>query len=149
LLSSLAVPLSIVNLEESVNMFRWTAGYERNNQIFLHHNQLDKFLCTWDDARWIARRIEKLTREDWEEIVESSRIPKVVQMLLVEKIISRRNSVMNLFKIDAKTLPIDEEVSSGIRLVDGKLTQQHFEGYGSRFAHGDPESPLADSELNS
>jgi hypothetical protein len=149
LLSSLAVPLSIVNLTESVNMLRWNAGVISNKQVVLFHDQIDQFLCSWDDARWISRRIEKLSRSDWEQIVDGSQLPKSVQMILLEKIISRRNSVMKLFNIDAKELKVDANVSNGVELVDGKLTQQDWPGYASRFAYGDPESPLSGSEVRS
>lgn len=149
LISSLAVPLSIVNLVESVNMLRWNVGVRQEQEIELFHDSLSFFSCTWDDARWITRRIEKLTREDWRQIVESSHTPKPVQQILVEKIISRRNSAMKLFKIDAQQIKVDSDVSNGVELVHGKLTQTNWPGYGSRFAHGDPESPLADSEMKS
>jgi hypothetical protein len=149
LLSSLAVPLSIVNLTESVNMLRWNAGVKNGNEISLFHDQLNEFQCTWDDARWITRRIEKLTRDDWKEIVASSNTPKAVQQILLEKIISRRNSVMKLFKVDAEEFKVDAKVSNGVELVNGKLTQQNWPGYASRFAYGDPDSPLADSEMHS
>lgn len=149
LLSSLAVPLSIVNLTESVNMLRWNVGVKDGNGINLFHDQLPEFQCSWDDARWIARRIEKLSREDWKEIVNSSQIPKAVQMILVEKLISRRNSAMKLFKVDAEEMKVDSNISNGVELVNGKLTQQNWPGYASRFAYGDPDSPLADSEMRS
>jgi len=149
LLSSLVVPLTIVNLTESVNMLRWHAGVELNNQILLNNNTAEEYQCTWDDARWISRRIEKLSRADWEEIVSSSHVPKAVQMILVEKIISRRNSVMKLFKIDHKELKIDSQISNGVDLYKGKLTKQSWDGYASRFAFGDPDSPLSDSEIQS
>lgn len=149
LLSSLAVPLSIVNLTESVNMLRWNAGVISNNRVSLYLDNLDEFQSTWDDARWISRRIEKLTRADWKDIVTSSNTPKAVQQIMLEKIISRRNSVMKLFKIDAEELPIEKEINNGLQLVDGKITEQNWPGYASRFAHGDPDSPLSDSDLKS
>lgn len=149
LLSSLAVPLSVVNLTESVNMLRWNAGVKSGNEIVLFHDQLNEFQCSWDDARWMARRIEKLSRDDWKEIVESTNIPKPVQQILVEKLISRRNSVMKLFKVDAEEMKVDPSISNGVELVKGKLTQQNWPGYASRFAYGDPDSPLADSEMRS
>ncbi len=149
LLSSLVVPFSIVHLSESVNMFRWNAGVKNGNEIMLFHDQLSDFQCSWDDARWITRRIEKLTREDWKEIVEGTQIPKPVQQILIEKIISRRNTVMKLFNIDAEEIKVDPEVSNGVELVKGKLTQKVWPGYASRFAYGDPDSPLAESEMRS
>jgi hypothetical protein len=147
LLSSLAVPLTIVNLAESVNLFKPYAGNKDGNEINLFHDQLSEFQCSWDDARWITRRIEKLTRLDWKEIVESTHVPKAVQQTLLERIISRRNSVMKLFNIDAEEYPVDLQVSNGVELVNGKLTKQDWPGFASRFAYGDPDSPLADSEI--
>lgn len=149
LMSSLAVPLSIVNLVESVNLLRWNVGVINNNQVALYHDNLADFQCSWDDARWIARRIEKLSRDDWKEIVASSNTPKAVQMILLEKLLSRRNSAMKLFKIDHEEIRVDANISNGVELVRGKLTQQQWPGYGARFAYGDPDSPLADSEIKS
>ena len=149
LLSSLAVPLSIVNLSESVNSLAWSAGRINNNQVALDLNNLSEFNCTWDDGRWIARRIEKLTREDWREIVASSEVPKPVQQVMVEKLISRRNSIMKLFKIDAEQLPVTADLNDGVEIVDGKVIQANWPGYASRFSYGDPESPLSDSDMKS
>lgn len=149
LLSALAVPMSIVNLSESVNMLRWNTGIVSNKRVILYHDKLEEFQCTWDDARWITRRMEKLTRDDWKEIVASTHIPKPVQQLMLEKLISRRNSAMKLFKIDAEQLPVADDINNGLELVDGKLTEQHWPGYASRFAHGDPDSPLSDSDMKS
>lgn len=149
LLSSLVVPLTIVNLTESVNMLRWSAGEEANGEVMLIHEKREDYQCTWDDARWITRRLEKLSRQDWEEIVATSNVPKPVQMILTEKIISRRNSVMKLFKIDHKEFKVDSELTSGTDLVEGKITKQDWPGYASRFAYGDPDSPLSGSEIKS
>ena len=102
-LSALAVPLSIVNLTESVNLLGWSAGVNRINdlsktrQIALAYDRLEAFQCSWDDARWITRRIEKLTRADWKEIVASTNTPKAVQQIMLEKMISRRNSLVQHF----------------------------------------------------
>lgn len=147
LLSSLSIPLTVTNLEESVNLFRWGACAENNKRIALTHRDQEIFQTTWDDARWATRRIEKLTREDWKAIVAASQIPKVVQQVLVEKIISRRNSMMKCFKIDAEDLKTEGHINNGVTVVDGKITQKVWPGYGSRFAHEDPESPLSDDDI--
>lgn len=149
LLSSLIVPLTITNLSESVNMLRWTVGVVADNLLNLSIDDPDRFQTTWEDMRWLGRRIEKLKRADWEEIVESTGLPKPVQMILVEKIISRRNSMMKLLQLDAKEFSVTSDVSYGVELVKGKLTQEKWDGYASRFAYGDPDSPLAESEMNS
>jgi len=149
LLSAVAIPHTIVNLTESINMLRWNAGNVSNKTVQLHLDNADEYQTTWDDARWISRRIEKLTREDWEEVVEASNLPLAIQQVLVEKIISRRNSILKIFKIDHKNLKVDSKISNGIEVVDGKIVQEKWPGYASRFAHGDPESPLSDSDMKS
>lgn len=149
LLSSLAVPFSVVNLTESVNMLRWNAGHISNKRVILFLDKLEDFQCTWDDARWIARRLARLSREDWKEIVASSNTPIPVQQILLEKILSRRNSVLSLLKIDHEPLPVNGEVNNGLELVNGKLTQEKWPGYASRFAYGDPDSPVSDSDMKS
>ncbi|MGE3608248.1 MAG: hypothetical protein AB7I27_01575 [Bacteriovoracaceae bacterium] len=147
LISSLVVPFTIVDLLESVNLFRWSAGVVDNKNVILDYDQAKEFQCSWEDARWMSRRISKLTRADWVEIVEASQLPRPVQMILVEKIISRRNTIMKLFKIDAEDQKIDTDVSSGVELVNGKLVQERWPGYASRFAYGDPDSPLSAGEI--
>jgi hypothetical protein len=149
ILSALSVPLSIVNLTESVNLLSWSAGRVNNNRIALNLDNQEDFQTTWDDGRWIARRLEKLSREDWKEIVASSEVPKPVQQVMLEKIISRRNSIMKLFKIDAEQIKVESDIQNGTEIVDGKVTQQNWPGYASRFAYGDPDSPLSDSDMKS
>lgn len=147
LLSALSVPMAIVNLTESVNMLRWNAGVVSNKRIQLYLDKLEDYQTTYDDGRWAARRLEKLTRDDWKEIVASSHVPKAVQQVMLEKILSRRNSIMKLFDIDAEMFTVDGKINNGIEIVDGKITQQKWPGYASRFAHGDPESPLSDTDI--
>lgn len=148
LLSSLIVPLTITNLSESVNMLRWTVGRIEDNTLQLDIDNPERFETNWEDIRWIGKRIEKLKPSDWEEVVESTHLPKPVQMILLEKIKSRRNSMMKLLSIDAKEFPVSSNVNYGVELVKGKLTQETWTGYASRFAYGDPDSPLADSEMS-
>lgn len=149
LLSSLAIPFSVVNLTESVNMLRWNAGHISNKRVILFLDKLEEFQCSWDDARWIARRLARLTRDDWKEIVTSSHTPIPVQQILLEKVLSRRNSVLSLLKIDHEPFPVNGKVSNSLELIDGKLTQERWPGYASRFAYGDPDSPVSDSDMKS
>ncbi len=149
ILRSLAIAYALVNVPESVNLWRWQMGRVADKSIILDLNYADVFNCTFEDARWIGRRIEKLKRADFEEIVEFANVPKPVGALLIEKLMARRNSLMDLLKLDASDLPVNDKISSGVELVEGKLTQEYWPGYASRFAFGDPDSPLSASELMS
>lgn len=147
------IPLALVDTTESVNLMPWQAGRLVLNHVRLNHTQdLDTgFEPSWEDARWIARRMAKLTRADFEEIVEKANYPKPVEKLLIEKIVARRNDLMDLLNLKelAGTLPFNPEVSLGEGLKKGEIVQEFFPGYSSRFSYGDPESPFSASELGS
>ncbi|MBY0515921.1 MAG: hypothetical protein K2P81_03360 [Bacteriovoracaceae bacterium] len=149
LLSSLVVPLALTNVPESVNMFRWSVGNIADNLVSLQLDYADEFDCSWEDARWIGRRIEKLSRADWEDVVASSHVPKPVQMVMLEKLIGRRNNLVKLLDLDALELKVDPNTNYGAEVVSGKVVKEKWDGYATRFAYGDPDSPLSDAEMTS
>lgn len=147
------IPLALVDTTESVNLMPWQAGRMVLNHIKLNHTQdLDTtYGASWEDARWIARRMAKLTRADFEEIVKKSSYPLAVEKLLIEKIIARRNDLMALLDLSklSPDIAFNPQVSSVSGLKDGEIVQEFFDGYSSRFSYGDPESPFSASELGS
>jgi hypothetical protein len=146
-INALIVPFNLVYFEESVNMMPWSAGRIVSNRVYLPGPSTDEFNTKWEDARWITRKILELTRQDFQEIVAASNAPKSVQALLIEKILARRNSLSQLFDIDTIEFKIQSNLTNGEHLVDGKLSNIKWEGYGTRFAQGDPDSPLSGSEV--
>ena len=132
-LRSLAVPYALLNLDESVNVLSWKASRIEENSVELKHFTLADMNTSVDDAKWILEKIKLLEREDFEEIVKESFFPVPVARLLVEKLISRRNSLMKSFSIDIDDIAFDSKVSIADSLKDGRLLQENFEGYGSRF----------------
>jgi hypothetical protein len=147
---SLIVPFSLTDIPESINMLDWTAGRIISENVHLPYEYATDFNCSNDDAKWIVKRILNLRESDWIEIVDKTHMPEVVKMLLLEKMKARRNNLGVLFGIDNKALPVDSLKSdeSG-KLVEGKLTQEFFPGYGRRFKITDPDSPLSFSEMSS
>lgn len=147
------VPLALVDTTESVNLMPWQSGRLVLNHIKFNHTQdLDtSYGTSWEDARWIGRRMAKLTRADFEEIVRKAFYPAAVEKLLTEKIIARRNDLMVLLDLNKTTpdISFNPQVSFGEGLKEGEIVQEFFEGYSSRFSYGDPESPFSASELGS
>ena len=147
LLNSLLIPYSLVEVPESVNMFPWHAGRIINKQFKMDFDSAENFSTTYGDAKWMTRRISKLTRSDWKEIVRMSYFPKEVGLLLNEKLISRRNQLIEILKINAEKLAFNPTISYGRYLDNGKLFKENWDGYASRYSFGDPESPLSKSEI--
>lgn len=139
---SLVIPYSLVDLYESVNLFPWNAGRVENKAVVLTHFTNNSFYTAKDDALWILNRINKLERKDFEEIVAKSYFPMSVEKILIEKIISRRNSLNKLFDVKASVIKFDHKVNYGDDLQKGKLKIKVFPEYASRFSYKDAESPL-------
>ena len=100
LLNSLFIPYSLVETPESINLLNWHIGRIVNGSLKLEMESSENFNPTYYDAKWITRRILKLKRQDWVNIVKMAYFPPEVEALLVEKLISRRNHLMQLFNID-------------------------------------------------
>ena len=145
-LRALLLPYALLAVRESINKFPWSIGHKHDGHILLKHFAVASMETTIDDARWILTKMSFLSRKDFEDIVHQAAYPPEVAALLVEKIISRRNTLMKIFSIPTKALPFDPNVTRGDHLVGGKLLRQRWEGYASFFAHGDAESPFKDLE---
>jgi len=149
ILNSLLIPFELLNNPESVNMLPWDFARTISEHLKLSYESADEFSTPLDDARWIAKRIAKLSRQDWVEVVESAKLPKEVALLLVEKFISRRNDLIKDLSLNSSALPINSQVTLSPHLQNGKILLENWPGYGSRFAYGDPENPLSNSEIRS
>lgn len=141
-LRSLVIPYSILDLNESVNQYSWVSGKVDNRAVILSHFTGNEFSTTIEDAQWMIRRFNLLTRNEIKQAVAHSYFPEEVGAVLVEKIISRRNSMNRLFSEKSKKLEYDQKITMGETLKEGKILQKEFEGYASRFSYGDAESPF-------
>lgn len=153
LLRASYIPVSLVDTPESVNMMPWQAGRIVLDQIKLYHTQeiSTDYGTSWEDARWIGRRIGRLSLYDWRQIVEKAYFPKAVEVLLYNKILARRNDLLKLLKLDdlvqKDIFQFDPEPNYTEDLVQGELTREFFPDRVSRFSYGDPESPFSNTEL--
>jgi hypothetical protein len=144
---ALIVPLALLDINESVNLFSWEAGKIVNNAIVMNHAYSDSFAeTTYQDGRWIARKLAALTRQDWESIIKAGGYPDDVAALLVEKAVARRDHIVDMFDLKAPKIAFNRKITTGA-VKKGKLTQADYDGYALRFSYGDPDSPLRASEI--
>lgn len=74
--------------------------------------------CTWADARWMALRIARITRDDLERCFGESGWPLFVQRIAIEKLIARRNELIAPFRLDLdgiKALPCDPDLTITVK----------------------------------
>lgn len=146
---ALLVPLVLLDIpEESINLFPWETGRIHRKHVLLTHPYAENFSeVTYDDLRWIGRRIALLTREDFHWIIQEGRFPADVSALLLEKLVARRNHLMALLDLHAPKLRFNARLNQGA-VKKGRLTQAKYPGYAQTFALDDPKSPLRFGELS-
>ena len=142
-LRSLVIPYSVADLYESVNLFNWVAGKIDNHAVVLSHFTGNNFSTTIEDAQWMLRRVNALSRDDFKEIVDQAFFPNGISPLIVEKLLARRNSLNRLFSEKVSEEKIDQNITVGTTVKKGKVLEKNFPDYASRFDHGDAESPFA------
>lgn len=141
---SLAISYGLANVTESINQTDWSVGSVQNGDFNFTVPDQDTFACTKDDALWIARRIQAFTREDFTQMVSAAAFPAPVAMVVVEKLIARRNSILKDLGMQYTAIAYNTEVSDPPSVVSGKVVQEVWPGYASQFAHDDVPSPVQD-----
>lgn len=133
---------------ERPGMFQWnlvkkkTDHYIHMNFSCLVDNSLFDYV-TYADARWMARLIARLTRKQITDAVILGGWPEPLQKLLVEKLIARRNQLVNAFGLTGEKTPEGDTITSlkydrylttadGV-VENGKLKVYRFEGYPQYF----------------
>ncbi len=146
---ALLAPLSLLDIDESVNMYSYEPAKIENNALVFSRVNANAFKneTSLGDIKWIAKKIAKLTREDWVSIIRAGQYPADIEALIVEKTIGRTDQLMALLQIKELTpLPYNPYLTYG-NIINGKAYQAHYDGYPQVFTYGDPLNPLRTSEL--
>lgn len=138
---ALALVYDLLDLKESVNQYSWSTGKIDNNALMLSHFTENEFNSSYDDIVWMMRKINLISREEIKSAIDHAKFPAGVSELLVEKIISRRNTLNELLNLKSKE-KVNNELNVDGLVKDGKLVKENFEGYAARFSYGDALSPL-------
>lgn len=162
-LLALPVAFSLTEIPESVNIFSWDGARVLNEHVLLETPSADAFMPSktaalnipsFSDAKWLVRRIAKLSLEDWTEIADAGAFPSDVARLVREKLISRRNSLIEIFglKTDEHSLPYlkmrpNTRLTTGA-VKKGKLTQSFYDDYPLRFSYDPVPSPLRMGQIS-
>lgn len=142
-LRALIVVYSYLNLDESINKFSFNFLKIRNGHLQFDYPTGTDFDATIEDVKWIGQLIAKLGREDITNIVKESYFPEIVEKLLIEKLIARRNNLVDILKIDASSLQFTKDIEHEY-VKDGFLIPHAFEGYAGQFSFGASQSPMDD-----
>ncbi len=148
-LRALIIPLTLLDIPESVNLYSFEPAKVFNEALTLSRPNAAAFndQTSIGDARWMSRKIGKLTRSDWVAIIRAGAYPTDIEALIIEKTLARVNRLIGLTGLrDFKPIPYDAKLTYG-NVLKGKALQTTYPGYALRFTYGDPESPLRASEM--
>ncbi len=133
---------------ERPGAFKWNLVKKVTDRyIYMNYNPLiDNSLfdyVTYADARWMARLIARLTRQQITDAVALGGWPEPLQKLLVEKLIARRNQLVKVFGLVGEKTPegdtidylkFDRFLSTPDGVVkEGNLKIYEFDGYPQYF----------------
>ncbi|RZF20773.1 hypothetical protein DAY19_12365 [Halobacteriovorax vibrionivorans] len=140
-LRSLIVIYSYLNLNESINKFSYNFLKIKNEHLVFDYPTTSDFDATYDDVLWMARLVAELDREDITALVKASHYPAIVEKILIEKLIARRNNLVEVLKLQAKQYDFKKEIKHEL-VKDGHLKPHKFEGYAGQFSFGASQGPL-------
>ena len=120
--------------KEKPKDFPWDVIKEKNNdavELFFYSFETNSGFehVSYSDAKWMTRLIAKLSREQIVDAVELGGWPREVGMLLVEKLISRRNQLVYAFDLEEEFEPIEFDrfiTTDNKILLNGELTKDIF-----------------------
>ncbi|MGZ3768950.1 MAG: hypothetical protein ACXVCP_05620 [Bdellovibrio sp.] len=148
---ALILPYALVDIPESINRFSPKFGSVLSGNVVITHPYAESFsACTYEDARWLVRRLTALSVQDFKEIVKAGAFPPELDELVLAKIIYRANNALELFSLKgtANWPKPSLQINSGNGIVvNGKVMKEFIPGYPQRFAHGDRQSPFQDGDL--
>jgi hypothetical protein len=128
---------------EKPGAFTWDLVKSRSNEkiVFNYRSiQISNAFAnfTYDDARWATRLIARLSRNQIEAAVALGNWPDGIGQLLVEKLIARRNQLVQAFDLNEEygTLSYDRSLSTRDgTVVNGEIRDSELPEYTQDFGH--------------
>jgi predicted HicB family RNase H-like nuclease len=124
-----AFPWELVETHAMARAFGWANRSIELDYIDLQDTGLERS-TTFADAKWMARLIAQLTRQQIEDAVGLGRWPGGIPQLYVEKLVNRRNQLVQVFGLEGEfeLMPVDRHLTTADgSVVDGHLAQNRWE----------------------
>ncbi len=148
---ALIIPYALVDVPESVNRYSPKFASILSGHIVITHPSADSFgAVTYEDLRWLVRRMTAWTKQDYMEIVQAAGYPLELQGLVYAKMMYRVRDLFQVLKLKTAQpiqLPHLNITSPSGLIKNGKVTKEFVPGYPQRFSHGDRESPIKDGDF--
>jgi hypothetical protein len=122
-------PWDLVETNPTSRLFGWMNRTIELDYINLQDTGLEH-TTTFADAKWMARLIAQLTRKQIEDAVSLGYWPGGIAQLYVEKLINRRNQLVQAFGLEDEfdLMPVDRHLTTADgSVVDGHLVRNRWD----------------------
>lgn len=141
---ALVAVLSLVYIPESVNRFQPEMMSNRFGYLSLSHPMADSFrTTTYEDVRWIFRRILQLSPQQWKIIFTEAPFPEEIQEIISRVIpwrIAGAAQLLDLQKFSPSKLPSLDWTSADGGVQQGRVTKAAWNGFPFIYKHEEVES---------
>ncbi len=162
-MNSLLLPYTLVDISESFNLIDGKIGSLVQGDLFFDYSASHELNPNTDDITWVAKRILALSENDFSEIVDFAGFPFEPSLLLYNKLLSRRNSLLKILHLEGEEYTANLRETSGESLRNGRLffkrgnTQTYqdaagalfYLGHSRKYAFGAFDNPLGFSKMMS
>ena len=143
---SLIAIYALTDFPQKINDIKWKVGSSFNNNLSLNHPYAGEFKHTsYDDIKWILTKLNKLSRAEIKNALKGSSYPKDIEAIILEKLLSRINTLAQYFKLDTP-YSINNLLTQG-NIVGGRLMKGNYSDYVVDFYEKDPDNPYRFSEI--
>jgi hypothetical protein len=126
---------------ENVALFSTRGAVRLGSRLLLEAESARHFqTTTWSDVRWLLRRLGRLQRAEWVQVVREAGYPGEVAEVVLEKLLARRNELVRAFGLERDSGTLEARPPK-------TLSRARLEGYLQKFSYGQAESPLSSREL--
>jgi hypothetical protein len=146
---ALIFPYALVDVPESVNRYSTQMILIQAGFAVIQNPSAKSFnACTAADAQWLLRKLQKLTLDDYREIVKQAQYPAEIEDLVLAKFLLRAHQSLSVFSLSSNItpLPIDITGPKGL-VVKGKVVSEFTPGFPQRFSHGERTSPYNEGDF--
>jgi hypothetical protein len=137
---------ALTDFPQSINAINWKVGRNFNKYLIINHPFADKFRdVSLADLKWIQNRINKVGRKEIKDIVNLAQYPEGINSLVLEKILSRINSLNQHLKLN-ETFIINRNINAS-NVIKGKLISNQYENSVVQYYKAEQDSPFNSKDL--
>jgi hypothetical protein len=137
---------ALTDFPQSINAISWKIGRKFNKYLIINHPFAQKFRdVSLADISWIQKKLNKLSRAELSKVVKLASYPDGIRELVLEKILSRMNSLNEHVQISHR-FSVKRKLNA-VNIKNGKLISNQYQESVVNYFKTDKDSPYNYKDL--